>query len=102
MPVIEMSYVIKHPPASSLGFGGHQFRFFRVSEGEGGAQVQILRETKQRSCRLRVMNRGNTGTDAHFPGSQLHVCRCLASIEHDRPALCGIGRDDGNTQGGVG
>ena len=98
-PSFPMDDLIYGFPTAFLGRLGEFCGFLGIAERDGDAYVPLFWKTKQLASLLWLVNGGNTRAHTQVPGSQLHISRRLAYIEHRLELLTRVGMDDGNAQG---
>ncbi len=90
---------------TATGYERRAFFFFGfkgIAEGNGDAKVHIVGEAEEGAGLVVLINSGEAGADAQFPGGELHIRGGLPGIEHDVEAEVRVGGDEGDAEGGSG
>src|SRR3990172_9413317 len=99
-PALPVDDLWSRAPASFYWRAGEQLWIGGIAEGQGYADVQVIREGEQLAGSVMIVDRRQTGANAKLPGSQLHVSGCLTGVEHHAEAGIRVGGEDSDPQGG--
>lgn len=97
-----MNHFVEGAAPGFAGGEGEFFGFEGVAEGEGDAEVHVGGEAEEGASLIVLVDGGEAGADAEFPGGELHVGGGLSGVEHDVEANFRVGGDDGEAEGGSG